>query len=88
MEWEWDVEAERWWHGPVPRLHGKIWHKGRMVGTPLDVSGDSQTGKTCLKKDLPRRSSTCRRRLETMRNFLNDVLDIALSKESAGLILP
>jgi hypothetical protein len=67
VEWEWDVEAERWGQskagGTDPSLGfmARFGIRSAWFGTPLDVSWDSQTGKTSFKKDiLPRRSSICR----------------------------
>ncbi|KAH9043245.1 hypothetical protein EDB85DRAFT_926520 [Lactarius pseudohatsudake] len=95
VEWEWDVEAERWGQskdgGTDPSLGfmarfgiRSAWleHHWTSPGT-LKQGRPASNRVTSLDDAAP-----VERRLETTRHFLDDVLDIALSKESAGLILP
>ncbi|KAH9180541.1 hypothetical protein EDB89DRAFT_1840405 [Lactarius sanguifluus] len=95
VEWEWDVEAERWGQskdgGTDPSLGfmarfgiRSAWleHHWTSPGT-LKQGRPASNRVTSLDDAAP-----VERRLETTRHFLDDVLDTALSKESAGLILP
>jgi len=95
MEWEWDLEAERWGqseHGGTDPSLGfmarfgirSAWleHNWTSPGT-LKQARPPSNRFTSLDDVAP-----VERRLETARRFLDDVLDIALSKESAGSLLP
>jgi tetratricopeptide (TPR) repeat protein len=94
LEWQWDVEAERWGQcengGTDPSLGfmarfgvRSAWleHHWTSPGTLKQVK--SESNKSTLFGDA---TTPVERRLETTRNFLDGVLDIALQKESAGLL--
>ncbi|KAN0137328.1 hypothetical protein V8E53_004773, partial [Lactarius tabidus] len=74
------------WHGSVPRLHGirSAWLE-RDWTSPDTLKQERPPSKRISSLD---KAAPVERRLETTRNFLDDVLDIALSKESAGLTVP
>jgi hypothetical protein len=95
IEWEWDVEAERWGQsedgGTDPSLGfmarfglRSAWleHYWTSPGTLKQVKPPSN--RVAPFDD----TAPVERRLETTRNFLDGVLEIALPKESAGHLRP
>ncbi|KAF8275025.1 hypothetical protein EI94DRAFT_1712210 [Lactarius quietus] len=95
MEWEWDVEAERWGQSKAGGTDPSLGFMARF-GIRSAWLEHHWTSPGTLKQERPPskrissldEASPVERRLETTRHFLDDVLDIALSKESAGFILP
>ena len=96
LEWQWDVEAERWGQsedgGTDPSLGfmarfgmRSAWleHYWTSPGTLKQIN--PRSNQTTLFDDAAR---PVERRLETTRNFLDGALDIALPKEAAGLLRP
>ena len=95
MEWEWDIEAERWGQSKGGGTDPSLGFMARF-GIRSAWLEHHWTSPGTLKQGTPpskrmsslEEAAPVERRLETTRHFLDDVLDIALSKESAGLILP
>ena len=96
IEWEWDVEAERWGQsengGTDPSLGltarfglRSAWleHHWTSPGTLKQLRTPSSRITTFEDSTTP-----VERRLQTTRDFLDGVLDIALPKESSGLLRP
>ncbi len=96
IEWEWDVESERWGQsengGTDPSLGfmarfgmRSAWleHHWTSPGTLKQVKAPSNRITPFGDADTP-----VERRLQTTRDFFDGVLDIALPKESAGLLRP
>ena len=94
LEWQWDVEAERWGQsedgGTDPSLGfmarfgiRSAWleHYWTSPGTLKQIK--PQSHQSTLFDDA---AAPVERRLQTTRNFLDGVLDIALPKEAAGLL--
>ena len=95
IQWQWDVEAERWGQSKAGGTDPSLGFMARF-GIRSAWLEHHWTSPGTLKQERPAskrlssldEASPVERRLETTRHFLDDVLDIALSKESAGLILP
>ena len=95
IQWQWDVEAERWGQSKAGGTDPSLGFMARF-GIRSAWLEHHWTSPGTLKQERPTskrvssldEASPVERRLETTRHFLDDVLDIALSKESAGLILP
>ena len=95
IQWQWDVEAERWGQSKAGGTDPSLGFMARF-GIRSAWLEHHWTSPGTLKQERPNskrvssldEASPVERRLETTRHFLDDVLDIALSKESAGLILP
>jgi hypothetical protein len=94
LDWQWDVEAERWGQsedgGTDPSLGfmarfgiRSAWleHYWTSPGTLKQIK--PQSNQSTLFDDA---AAPVERRLQTTRNFLDGVLDIALPKEAAGLL--
>ena len=95
MEWEWDLEAERWGQlkagGTDPSLGvmARFGIRSAWLEHHWTSPGTLKQEKPAAKRISSLDEATpVERRLETTRHFLDDVLDIALPKEAAGLILP
>ena len=95
MEWEWDLEAERWGQSKAGGTDPSLGFMARF-GIRSAWLEHHWTSPGTLKQEKPAskrissldEAAPVERRLETTRLFLDDVLDIALPKEAAGLILP
>ncbi|KAI0306583.1 hypothetical protein B0F90DRAFT_1808247 [Multifurca ochricompacta] len=95
VKWEWDVEAERWGQSEMGGTDPSLGFMARF-GIRSAWLEHHWTSPGTLKQVNPpfNRFGTLddlapiERRLETARNFLDGVLDIALPKESAGLLRP
>ncbi|KAI9509376.1 hypothetical protein F5148DRAFT_978461 [Russula earlei] len=95
IEWEWDVEAERWGQSEHGGTDPSLGFMARF-GLRSAWLEHYWTSPGTLKQAKPPNRVTpfdhvttaVERRLETTRNFLDGVLDVALSKESAGLLRP
>ena len=96
IEWEWDVDAERWGQsengGTDPSLGfmarfgmRSAWleHYWTSPGTLKHTKVPSNRINPFDDASMP-----VERRLQTTRDFLDGVLDIALPKETAGLLRP
>ena len=95
VEWEWDVEAERWGQskdgGTDPSLGfmARFGIRSAWLEHHWTSPGTLKQGRPASKRITSLdEAAPVERRLDTTRQFLDDVLDIALSKESTGLILP
>jgi hypothetical protein len=96
IEWEWDVEAERWGQsetgGTDPSLGfmARFGMRSAWLEHHWTSPGTSKHTKAHSNRITPfdDASTPVERRLQTTRDFLDDVLDIALPKESAGLLRP
>ena len=94
IEWQWDVEAERWGQSQMGGTDPSLGFMARF-GVRSAWLEHHWTSPGTLKQVKPpsnRISSfddaaPIERRLETVRGFLDGVLDIALPKESAGPLL-
>ena len=95
MEWEWDVEAERWGQSTAGGTDPSLGFMARFGIRSAWLEHNWTSPGTLKQERSPSKrvfsldeAAPVERRLLTTRHFLDDVLDIALSKESAGLILP
>jgi len=96
IEWEWDVEAERWGqseHGgtdPSLGFMARFGLRSAWLEHYWTSPGTLKQVKPSSNRTIPFEDATApvERRLETTRNFLDGVLDIALPKESAALLHP
>ncbi|KAI0006025.1 hypothetical protein BJV74DRAFT_760940 [Russula compacta] len=93
IEWEWDVEAERWGQsengGTDPSLGfmARFGMRSAWLEHYWTSPGTLKQVKSPSNRVTPFDDATpVERRLETTRNYLDGVLDIALQKESAGLL--
>ena len=96
IAWEWDVEAERWGQsengGTDPSLGftARFGMRSAWLEHHWTSPGTLKQPRTPSNRITPFDDSTTpvERRLQTTRDFLDGVLDIALPKESAGLLRP
>jgi hypothetical protein len=96
IDWEWDVEAERWGQsekgGTDPSLGfmARFGMRSAWLEHHWTSPGTLKHTRAPSNRITPFDDATTpvERRLQTTRDFLDDVLDIALPKESAGLLRP
>lgn len=92
IEWEWDVEAERWGQsengGTDPSLGVMARFGMRSAWLEHHWTSPGTLKHTKAPSNRITDATPVERRLQTTRDFLDGVLDIALPKESAGLLRP
>lgn len=96
VEWEWDIEAERWGQsetgGTDPSLGfmARFGLRSAWLEHHWTSPGTLKQPKTPSNRITPFDDATMpvERRLQTTRDFLDGVLDVALKKESVGSLRP
>jgi len=96
IELEWDVEAERWGQSENGGTDPSLGIMARFALRSAWLEHHWTSPGTLKQTKAPSNRTTpfdvaitpVERRLQTTRDFLEGVLDIALSKESAGLLRP
>ena len=96
IEWEWDVEAERWGQSekggtdPSLGIMARFGMRSAWIEHHWTSPGTLKHTKALSNRISPFEDATTpvERRLQTTRDFLGGVLEIALPKESAGLLRP
>ncbi|KAI0273623.1 hypothetical protein BC834DRAFT_816653 [Gloeopeniophorella convolvens] len=90
LKWEWDLEAERWGQAesggtdPALGFMGRFGVRSAWLEHYWTSPGTLKEGQPVPNRVTSFDAAPLERRLETTRNFLDDVLDIALTKESSG----